>query len=122
MNRLEDILTQNEMIKIESYLNSNDYGKINIAKTKLDKFIKDYLIYSKNKYQIRKLDEALKFLQIKYDDLINNGINNIILKNIIDRFIEYKEIREKIKSMDDNNIEKDRLIKVLNIRGLWEIK
>jgi hypothetical protein len=119
--QIEELLPENEMKKIENYLNSEDYAKINIAYTKIDKFIREYLIYIKETYNIRKLDEAIKYLQIKYDELIENNINNIILKNIINKFIEYKEIRNKIKSIENETTEKQRLIKSLDIRGLWNI-
>jgi len=119
--QIEELLSENEMKKIENYLNSEDYAKINIAYTKIDKFIREYLIYIKETYNIRKLDEAIKYLQIKYDELIENNINNIILKNIINKFIEYKEIRNKIKSIENETTEKQRLIKSLDIRGLWNI-
>jgi hypothetical protein len=119
--QIEELLPENEMKKIENYINSGDYAKVNIAYTKIDKFIREYLIYIKDTYNIRKLDEAIKYLQIKYDELIEHNTNNIVLKNIINKFIEYKEMREKIKNIENDTTEKQRLIKSLDIRGLWNI-
>jgi hypothetical protein len=119
--QIEDLLSAKDMMKIDNYLNSEDYAKINIAYTKIDKFIREYLIYIKDTYNIRKLDEAIKYLQITYDDLIEHNVNNIVLKNIINKFIEYKEMREKIKNIENDTTEKQRLIKSLDIRGLWNI-
>lgn len=118
MIELDKELPQSEMIKLKGYLESEDSGRINVANGKIDSFIKSYLKCLKYDYNINKLDYALEILEAS--KLAENGTDNIVSQTITQKFKEYIESRKIIKELPEGT-EKEKRIRLLKVRQLWEI-
>lgn len=120
MSVLEEAMSRSELIKIKGYLESQDTGKIAVAHNKIDKFIMAYLKSCKHDYKVNKLNDALNYLELTHKELIEQNADNVVIQAVIEKFKEHKELREKINKTE-NTTEKERLIRLLRNKNMWEI-
>lgn len=118
--RLKNLLETEDIDKAQKYYESGEEGKKNLANAKIDKFIKAYLQDCKYNCSCKNLKLAEDWLKECYDIRIKEGIDNWILATLLQKFIEYRKLKEKIKGIEDQK-EKEKHISILKSRGLYEI-
>lgn len=117
---LENAIKQEELIKMFRYYESSEEAKIKLADSIADKNIAIYLKYLKHEENIKKLDVAEKFLNYAKMIIEKKGQEVRLITYFIKRFLEFKELRKKIKHEQDVK-EKTKIQIELKKRGLWEI-
>lgn len=119
MSQMIDIITEVEVNKVRKYLEGDNHAQIEIACSKIDKFIRAYLSDLKAN-GCNDLNVAIKGVEEWLIISSKNQEENIVYEQFAQRFFEYIELMKKIKELPQCT-EKERIIKNLEVRGLWKI-
>lgn len=118
--RLQALVTPELIGKIKQFYDSGDEGKKNLANANIDKMLRAYLQDCKYENGCKSLLTAELWLKTALQNEKDKGCENWIMQVLLDKFVEYRGLKEKHKLIDDQK-EKDRIASILKSRNLWEI-
>jgi len=118
--RLGEVVSPELLEKIKKYYDSGDIAKRDLADSNVYKLLRAYLQDCKYEHSIKNLETAELLLQTALENQREIGCDNWILKVLIEKFSEYRSLKEKYKVIDIK-IEKDTISSTLKARGLWQI-
>lgn len=120
LKRLGALVTPELLEKIKKYYESGEEGKKDLANANVDKMLKAYLQDCKYENACKSLETSEQWLQIAINNEKDNGFDNWAMQFLMDKFKEYRALKEKYKLTEDQK-EKDRIVSTLKARNLWEI-
>jgi len=118
--RLQALVTPEQIDKMKRFYESGDLGKKSLADLGIDKLLRAYLQDCKYEGECKSMATAQTWLETAISVEKEKGCENWAMEKLLERFKEYRELKEKNKTLEDQK-EKDKIKSTLKARNLLEI-